>query len=367
MKIGFDAKRAFCNNTGLGNYSRTLISSFENYFPQNQYLLYTPKKELEFKTNSQVTTPSTWFDKTFRSFWRSNLNKQISKDNLDIFHGLSHEIPFDVFKNTKTVVTIHDLIFLTRPQEFSYFDRKIYLNKFKYACENSHAIVAITNETKNDIENYFNVSSEKIHVIYQSCDKAFLTLYSEEEKNDFKKINNLPEKFLLYVGSMVPRKKPLELVKAYLNVIDKIKYPLVLVGRGPEKEKIQKLIKDNRLEAKIIFFDVDTKAQMALLYQCAKLFIYPSVYEGFGIPIIEAQFSQTPILTSTFSCLPEVAGKDAFFINPDDIDLFSKKILELISDENLLIESALKNYKWVQKFQDKQIANDYMQLYQSLM
>ena len=185
MKIGFDAKRAFLNTTGLGNYSRTLMSSLAKHYADNQYFLYYPKKNIGFEQakfslaeNMEVKTPNNALQALAGgSFWRSwTLGKQIKKDELNIYHGLSNELPFSVSRNLgkpKTVVTIHDIIFMKYPKWYPTFDRFMYRRKWKHSCKVADKIVAISEETKGEIVNYFKIDESKIEVIYQSCDAAF--------------------------------------------------------------------------------------------------------------------------------------------------------------------------------------------------
>jgi len=368
MNIGFDSKRAFCNNTGLGNYSRTLISSLEEYCKNCNLILFTPKRKLEFHTQSTIIEPQIFLSKLFNSYWRSKIISRKAKQyNLDLYHGLSHEIPFAMHKKVKTLVTIHDLIYLTRPKEFSLIDRKVYDKKFRYACNNAHAIVAITNETKKDIIKYFNIPAKKIYVIYQSCDSIFRHVFEKKTLIKFRKKYSLPKDYLLFIGSMNPRKKPLELVKAYHKISNQTNWPLIMIGSGKEKAKIIDFIIEHNLQQKITFLKIKSNEELAMLYQCASIFTFPSVNEGFGIPIIEAQFSKTCVLTSSFSCLPEVAGPGAIYTNPNDLAQFSQSIITLINDKRKREESVKISFQWVQKYSQENIANEYIKLYKSLL
>lgn len=364
MHIGFEAKRAFCNSTGLGNYGRTLINSFEEFFPEAQMTLFTPKKAIEFNPHANIVLPTRILSKLNTSYWRSKgIVNDIDQYKLDAFHGMSHEIPIGMQKKVRSIVTMHDLIYLTRPNEFKWFDRMSYDRKFRYAANNAHAVVAITNETKKDLIKYFKTPEDKIHVIYQSCDDVFTKLCTKQELVSFKVENNLPEDFILFVGSMNPRKKPFELVKAFHQIQNKTDWSLRLVGRGSERAKIESYIKENSLDSRVEIIDVKNSHNLAKLYQAAKLFAFPSVYEGFGIPIIEAMNSQTCVLTSPFSCLPEVAGPDAFYANPDDITEFSNKLLQIIDNPQLREQSIIKNSEWVKRFSRKKIAKQYMEVF----
>ncbi|MFW5756970.1 MAG: glycosyltransferase, partial [Tangfeifania sp.] len=170
MKIGFDAKRAFLNASGLGNYSRNTLNALKQYYPENNYTLFTPKVKADLFTNHdqfQVVSPSQFYRGVLKSVWRSFfLTGKIKKYSLDIFHGLSNELPSGIHKtDIPSVVTTHDLIFMRYPEFYKPVDRKIYFRKMKYACQAAAKIIAISRQTKNDVETFFQVPSEKVEVI----------------------------------------------------------------------------------------------------------------------------------------------------------------------------------------------------------
>src|SRR5581483_8496685 len=173
MRIGYDAKRAFLNRTGLGNYSRWLIQSLALYHPQNHYYLYTPKlkpgNNIDFPSVVRTILPKS---KLFTSWWRSSgIVQDLLRDKIDLYHGLSHELPAGIGKTgIKSVVTVHDLIFMRFPQYFSWINRVIYGAKLKYACQAADKIIAISDRTKQDIIELIGISPDKIEVVYQGCD-----------------------------------------------------------------------------------------------------------------------------------------------------------------------------------------------------
>ncbi len=178
IHIGFDAKRFFNNRTGLGNYSRTLLSNLARFFPGNSYVLYTPKLNKNqltaplFQAPYQVVSPAINYP-----FWRSQrISRRLHKDNIQIYHGLSHELPRGpVSDRVRQVVTIHDLIFKIYPETYKPVDRWLYERKFSHAIRQSDLIVAISEQTKHDILKFYPETPEsKIEVHYQACDPIFL-------------------------------------------------------------------------------------------------------------------------------------------------------------------------------------------------
>ncbi|SUX43694.1 glycogen synthase, Corynebacterium family [Chryseobacterium indoltheticum] len=208
MRIAFDAKRFFHNTSGLGNYSRDLVRILSKYYPENQYLLLNKNKSergSDILENSDVTFIETSKGTISRQF---KMGKDAQKEGADIFHGLSGELPLQWDKKPiKKIVTIHDLIFVRYPQYYSFFDRKIHLWKFKKAANTADKIIAISEQTKRDIIQFLKVSESKIEVIYQGCHQAFKEQQSDEFIQKTKEKFNLPERFILNVGTIEERKK----------------------------------------------------------------------------------------------------------------------------------------------------------------
>ncbi|HEY1871708.1 MAG TPA: glycosyltransferase family 1 protein, partial [Chitinophagaceae bacterium] len=207
MNIGFDAKRAFHNQTGLGHYSRTLIHSLAKYFPAHEYFLFNPKPSSLFQFNQKnihEVLPHGFPSTTFTSAWRSSwVKKDLKKLNIDLYHGLSHEIPVGIDQTQiKSIVTIHDLIHERYPEQYNPVDVKIYNKKFRYACKHADKVITISEQTKNDILDFYKTPAEKIVVTYQSCNPAFGELLTEAQKKIVQLKYDLPAKFFLYVGSI---------------------------------------------------------------------------------------------------------------------------------------------------------------------
>jgi glycosyltransferase involved in cell wall biosynthesis len=366
LTIAFDGKRAANNLTGLGNYSRSLIGHLADQFPNHRYLVYTPKAKeniakfsLFEKDNVQLKFPE---DGKF--LWRSfGIKKQLLKDKVDFFHGLSHEIPFGIEKTgIKSIVTMHDLIFLRQPQYYKWVDRKIYELKSRYACKNADRIVAISEQTKNDIIALFGTNPSKIDVIYQSCDDSFKAAKSDSEKKQIKDKYQLPEKYLLYVGTIEARKNLLSLIKA-LPQVDST-YPLIVIGKATSyfaivKAEIEKLSLQNR----VIFLNSIPFFELPAIYQLASCFVLPSFYEGFGIPIIEALYSKVPVVAATGSCLEEAGGPNSLYVSPDQHQDLAAAIDTVLNDEQLRETMKEKGYEYVQRFNNEVVNQQMMDCY----
>ncbi|WFB68375.1 glycosyltransferase family 1 protein [Chryseobacterium sp. WX] len=365
MKIAFDAKRFFHNTSGLGNYSRDLVRILSEYEPENEYLLLNKNKSERGK--DILERPNVHFIETSKGNFSRQLKmgKDAQKQGADIFHGLSGELPLKWDpKPIKKVVTIHDLIFVRYPQYYSFFDRKIHFWKFKKAADTADKIIAISEQTKKDIIQYLKVPETKIEVIYQGCHHAFKEQQSPELMKAVKEKFKLPERFVLNVGTIEDRKNLLNVVKA----INGTEIPLVVVGRKTGYyQKIERFLKRNKMEKQVLFLEGVSMDELACLYKLADIFVYPSFFEGFGIPVIEALFSKTVVVTSNTSCLPEAGGKDSVYVNPEnDLDIRAK-LKFLWENESERKRREEKGFEFVQKFNDESIAKELMSFYQKII
>lgn len=382
MNIGFDAKRAFHNGTGLGHYSRTLIHSLSAFHPEHQYYLFNPKPGELFQLkgeNLHEVLPTGVFSKLFRSAWRSSwVTKDLKRLKIDLYHGLSHEIPIGIKKTgIKSVVTIHDLIHERYPEQYNAIDVKIYTKKFRYACDQADKIIAISEQTRRDIIEFYKTPEDKITVCYQSCNPAFGKIVSEEEKAAVKKAFELPDQFFLYVGSIIERKNLLNVCKALFLLREDLDIPLVVIGDGGKyKQQVKDFVLQNGLEKKVIFLSENEKAKASpafrsaaifpAIYQSAVAMIYPSLFEGFGIPVLEALWSRLPVITSNVSCLPEAGGEGAYYVNPIISEEIAEGMKRIFEDKNLSDSLREKGWQHAQHFTQQKCADTVMQVYKSL-
>jgi glycosyltransferase involved in cell wall biosynthesis len=372
MRIGFDAKRLFYNNTGLGNYSRSLVENISSLNTGCQYFLFTPEikrnlvTEPFFSGRYNIVAPG-----PLSPLWRSYfMADDIKKHGIDIFHGLSHELPIGLKKKTKAkcVVTMHDLIYKFEPKDFSPIDRRIYDFKFRNSCKQADAIIAISQSTKYDLMMEFGVPEEKISVIYQSCSQEFSNKPEDTEIENIRAELGLPASFILSVGTVIGRKNILSAVKAMELLRGAAAIPLVIVGGGGAyKKMVQKYVADNNLGDLVVFPPYIPNKYLPALYRMAKIFVYPSRYEGFGIPIIESLSSGTPVITTKMSSLPEAAGPGAWYCDPSDPSTIAEGIVRLCTDNELYGSLSAAGYNHVQQFSAQKTAQALDNLYRSLI
>lgn len=326
MVIGYDAKRAVSNMTGLGNYSRLVIEQIAENYPESKLLLYTPK----LKDNPRLSHIRGLANVEFRlpppagfkgSLWRSfGITNNLRADGIDIFHGLSNELPLNIGNaGVPSVVTMHDVIYRRLPHCYTAIDRILYDYKYGKSCRNATRIIAVSERTRQDVAEYYGVPLEKIDVVYQGCDDSFKREIPREELEEVRHRLPLPSRYILQVGTIEERKN-LELTVKSLPYVPK-DVKLLVVGRDRKGylEKVMRIAKELAVDDRIIVRSDITFRDLPAVNRLAEIIVYPSRYEGFGIPIIEGLESRRPVVAATGSCLEEAGGDAALYVNPDDV------------------------------------------------
>ncbi len=371
MKIGFDAKRAFNNHRGLGNYSRETLRILSTLAPENQYYLFTPQIDASLGytcSNATVIRPKNGASKLSQSLWRTfSIPKEVKHLQLDLYHGLSHELPWGIEKTkTRTVLTMHDLLFITHPELFPAFDRWMYRKKYLHSCHIADQVIAVSEQTKRDLLKFTKLDEDKVEVVYQGCGPEFKKQASEQQKKDLREKHHLPETYLLNVAAIEPRKNQLLILKAL--IAGKIDMPLVIAGRKTEYLKeLQRSITQLGLDRQVILLPDFPANELPTLYQCATLFVFPSFYEGFGIPVIEALESGLPVIASKGSCLEESGGPDSLYVSPHDETELANSLLQVLNDETLQEAMAVQGRRYAQRFSDEAICQQLIRIYKNLI
>jgi glycosyltransferase involved in cell wall biosynthesis len=327
--------------------------------------------------NLHEVQPTGFINKLFPSLWRSSkIKKDLIRLNINLYHGLSHEIPVGI-QNTgiKTAVTIHDLIHERNPGQYNPVDVKIYRKKFRYACTHADRIIAISQQTKKDIIEFYKIPGEKITVCYLSCNKTFEQNVGLEQKQRVKKEYKLPDEYFLYVGSVIERKNLLGICKALFLLRHDLDIPLVVIGSGKKyKQQVKDFLMQNGIEQKVIFLSENPAAKQAsfqngadfpAIYQQATALIYPSFFEGFGIPVLEALWSRVPVITSNLASMPEAGGNGAYYVNPASAEEIAGAMKIIYSDKPLAAALVEKGWQHAQNFTQEKCAAAVMEVYKS--
>lgn len=372
MKIGFDGKRAVQNNTGLGNYSRLLVEVLAREFPEHRYSLYAPKltpnprlKSLMELANVELKTPDTTSGRSFGALWRSRgITSQLQEDKVDLYHGLSGELPLNIASSKiPSVVTIHDLIFRRFPDCYNPIDRRIYDYKFRQAAHSADRIIAISECTRRDIAEFYNIPPEKIDVVYQGCHGQFQKRPSDEAIERVKAKYGLDRPYIISVGTIETRKNQVMAVRGLRGLPDEL--DIALVGRRTSYARtIDHYISTYSIGSRVKFIEQADFADLPALYAGAYFSSYTSRYEGFGIPVIESLSVGTPVIIASGSCLEEAAGPSAPVVDPDDVEDWINTAKELFNYTETRERLARQGQEYVRRFNDADMAHKTMASYQ---
>ena len=377
MTIGFDAKSIVCNITGFGNYGRTLVGDMAEAVPAGTVLnLYSPvrgdealRRQLTLRPCMRFVYPdAAGINAPLQALWHMRgMVKDLVRDGVRLYHGLSGELPVGIREaGIRTVVTIHDLIFMRHPEWYSWADRKLRRWKFLKTCQEADRIIAISECTKRDIMLYGDVPAEKIDVIYQSCGTLYKMREGEKKMHEVHINYMLPERYIVSVGALEERKNIMLAVKAMHRLPDDVS--LVVVGKdGPYGERVRRYIAANGLGGRVMFLhDVPTD-DMPAIYQMAEACVYPSRYEGFGLPVIEAIQSGLPVVACKGSCLEEAGGNATLYVDPDDVAGMAHALRLTLKGAPGREERIEAGRQYITRFENAEVAQKVLGVYRELV
>lgn len=355
MKIGIDIRCLMEKQySGISEYTYNLLNNLLKIDRQNQYFLfYNANKKVkipEFKfpnlTYKGFSYPNKIFNLGIRFLKFAEIDKLIG--GVDIFL-----IPNFLFTNIsgdcKKVIIVHDLSFELYPEFFT-FKKRLWHKLIgpKKLCQKADAIIAISENTKNDIIKIYQINPEKIKVVYQGINEIFLQPITESEKQRVKDKYNLPANYIFYLGNLEPRKNVETLILAFQNLKNEASNLVIAGGEAWKYKSIYKIWQNSPAKRRIKFLGYVDAFDKPALYSLAKIFVYPSIYEGFGLPPLEAMACQTPVITSFGSSLVEAIGDAGLLVDPNNYNELAKIIDQLLADEklqNLFKERGLKQVK----------------------
>ena len=377
MRVAIDGKRYYLNSSGLGRYSRSLIDQLISIGDEEnlEIILYRPKGKVKFEPKSQSHLTEITADYFFpghigNAIWRfTKLPSLINNSGYDLFHGPSHVLPGKL--KCPSVVTMLDLIFIRYPNYFKAWDRNYYRISFKKSAQLADHIISISEATKADLINYFGVKEEKISVIYPGFDAVFSKLH--QQKLDKIKIKfKLPRDYILYVGNIEPRKNILKLAQAFNSLqessyIDKDVHLLIVGQMGWYYKEIIDGIDSLSSRDKIKLVGPVYGEDLAGFYQLASIMAYPSMFEGFGYPVLEAMRLGTPVLTSNISSMPEAGGNAAHYVNPESLDEIKDGLCKLLNDKTYREKLAVKGTRHAAGFNTMRMTQETLEVYRKLI
>jgi len=340
MKIAIDIQTTLGQPTGFGFYVSNLIETLRKNKSEHEFVLIRPETQKDFSTPQRF-----WWDQV-------TLPRRARSEGADLLHQPCFSAPF-IFRGP-VVVTIHDIISILFPENIPFASRMFYSYWMPFSYRKATRIITISQSTKRDIEKVLKIPGEKISVIPLAVDEKFKEKVSEAKIKEVRDKYSLPEHYLLHIGTLEPRKNLEFLIEVFHEVIkqkENSNLYLVISGKkGWYYEGLFKRVKELKLGNRVIFTGDLAEEDKAAVYRGARIFTFPSIYEGFGLPPLEAMASGVPVISSNTSSMPEVIGEAGVLISPKDKNAWVKAITQVNSNDTLRHEMILKNVEQVEKF-----------------
>lgn len=354
MKIAIDIQTTLGQKSGFGYYVKNLVENLEKNDSKNEYCLVTPKMEHD------LSTPQ-------RFMWdQFNFPKRAKKVKVDILHQPCFSAP--IFYRGKVVVTCHDIISVLFPKNLQFWSRMFYSKWMPFSYRRADMIIASSECTKKDIIEHLKISPEKIKVIHLATSDSFKPIKDQKIIEGIKKKYKTGENYFIHVGTLEPRKNLSFLVKAF-NMATKqgIKENLVIVGKkGWYYEDLFRQVEKLKLEKRVVFTGYAEEKDIPILYNGATALTFPSIYEGFGFPPLEAMNCGTPVISSNTSSIPEVVGNAGILIPPKNEKIWAEKMLLLSQSKELSKELSQKGLIQSKKFSWEKTAKKTMNVYEEV-
>ncbi len=371
MRVGINASKFFEVNTGVGRYTSNLCKHILETDGKNDYYLYSPgQMNITIKTDSKrihfKKSGITRQNNTLRILWEQiGLPLYSMNDRLDLFHYTDHALSL-LQRTRPVIITVHDIAYIKFPWLFNK-SRQIYKQYIiDRSIRKADVIIVPSYSTKKDIVQYFGISDGKIRVIYHGVENRFCPIRNVEE---YRLKNNLPLKMILNVGTLEPRKNVVTLIRAFKKLRERgLKdYNLVIAGeKGWLYKQIFKEIRSGGVEQSILVLGVVRDEDLPMLYNCAEIFVYPSLYEGFGFPPLEAMACGIPVITSNTSSLPEVVGDAGIMVNPTDVNSLCDSMFNLLHDRELWHHMSSKGLERAKSFSWAKAAREILEIYKEI-
>lgn len=371
-RIGIDARLfGTALAVGIGRYTEELIRNLVGLDKDNKYHIFLSKSAAE---NFPIYAPN--LSKTGVDFSHYSYSEQfkypiiLKKTDLDLIHYTNFNSPI-FFTSIPSVATIHDLtlwFFPGRGQK-SWFRRMIYRLVIKRTCENAKRIIAITKKTKQDIVELLGINPEKITVIYEAVPSNYKVVNNDQKIKKLKHKFNISKPYVMYVGQWREHKNIVRMIRAFSLLSRRygVDYQLVMVGRVDNRyPQVMATIKELGLTNQVVFTGYVPDSELPYIYNGAEFFVWPSLYEGFGLPPLEAMACGVPVVSSNASCMPEVLGDAAYYFDPLSVEAIAKAMADVASSYALKRELRLKGLRQAKKYSfekaTKQTSNIYKQV-----
>lgn len=340
MKIGIDGRAAkWYRGTGIGNYTYQVINSLNQLDTCNNYLLFMPDKcrnDINFNKNFNVRNIG---ENSGNGFWNEvNIPNILHYNDVELYHVPQNGIGLPMDKPCKMVITLHDIIPYKMPETVGPSYLKIFLEQIPKIVPQCDGIITVSNFSKEDIMREFDYPGEKIFVTHLAPEDIYKPKDKRFSKGLINKLYGIENDYILYIGGFSPRKNIIGLIEAFSKLVLKHKKDIKLVIAGKKGLSYERY--RNRAESlgildKVLFPGFIPIEHLPFLYSAAELFVYPSFYEGFGLPPVEAMACGTPVIASNTTSIPEIVGNNALLINPWDTEELFQAMLKTLEDSSL--------------------------------
>lgn len=353
---------------GVSRYIEHLIQELPSASP-DRFVVYggwqsrTPRQQ--FTHRSGIRFSSSWVPTgrpEMRIFWEQVAAPIVlDRDQIDVVHAPVNVAP--ALAHRPVVVTVHDLAFLRFPEQYPRFKQRYLSLMTRHSVRHAARVIAVSNSTRNDLVHYYGVSSERVSVVPNGVDPTLRPIDGNEIA-EFRRARSLPEQFILFLGTLQPRKNLIALLRAWSKLDPSERLPLVVVGsQGWMYEPIYGEARALGVAGEVVFKGFAEPSELAGWYSAATIFVYPSLYEGFGLPVLEAMRCGTPVIASNVSSLPEVAGDAALLVDPTDVGALSDAIERLTLDSELRADLARRGLEWSGRFSWARTARETANVY----
>lgn len=378
MRIGIDIRLIGKKRTGDEAVIFNLVKNLARIDSEDEFLLFTDineneqldkiKNNLEIENKNNFKIISLPANRFSWNFW--TLPMYLRKNPVDVYHT-QYITPWFVSKDIKIVTIIHDISFNFFPQFIKFSDLFFLKTLIPISLRRADKIIAVSEFTKKEIKKFYKINPEKIACVYNSVDEEFLNNeVSEDQLKEVRSKYNLPEKFILYIGTLQPRKNIPQLIEAFARIKDRLGgFKLVICGNKEAHnydKKIGDSIKENKLENEVIFPGFVDEEDKQAVYKLAHVFAFPSLYEGFGIPVLEAMSQDVPVVASDIPSLKEIAADGALYFDVTSLDNFSQEIYNICIDNKLREELIQLGNERINFFSWEKSASKLLAIYKIL-
>ncbi len=373
MKIAINTLAMKSFRHGVGRYVGSLVKALLKIDTKNHYLLYVSKlnaKYFEVKGNPRVSLKFVPANRALRLLWEQTLLPlDLKRERVNVFYGPAFTVP--LFKTCEQVVAVLDLTWFKQRKKHIWIKQLYFRTLIPLAVRQAEKVLVISQSTKKDLLQILKVPKEKIVVTYLGTSSSFRVVENQKKLSETRVKYKLPRQFILFIGVLEPRKNITGLIKAFsrLKKDNNLSHKLVIGGGrsyGWKNEEVFQAIKNLKVEDEVIFTDFISEADLTAVYNLADLFVLPSFYEGFGLPVLEAQACGCPVITSNLSSMPEVGGDAALLVDPKNVEELAKAMRRILTDGKLKAEMIRKGFLNVKHFSWEKTARETLKVFEEV-